>query len=142
MFSREESKKIREEFWINFGKEYPRKWLLYNTKVKGLQLKFTFTNDVAQVSLDVVADDEIIRAYYFEKLVALKNNLKDEFLPQIIFEENYLLPEGKTVSRIYVEMKDVNIHNKKHWSHVGEFLSKNMSLLEAFFLEYKDYLGS
>ena len=34
MFNREESAKIRQEFWTSFGKSFPRKWLLYNTKIK------------------------------------------------------------------------------------------------------------
>ena len=33
MFNREESAKIRQEFWTSFGKSFPRKWLLYNTKI-------------------------------------------------------------------------------------------------------------
>lgn len=142
MFSKEDSKKIREEFWINFGKQYPRKWLLYNTKIKFVQLKFTFTNNVAQVSLDLTSNDEIMRAYYYEKLESLKNILLKEYLPDIIFEENYHLPEGKIVSRIYVELPLVNIHNKKDWQPVQEFFNDRMNLLEFFFLEYKDFIDS
>ena len=59
MFSKEESKKIRQEFWTSFGKEYPRKWLLYNTKIKGVTLKFTFTTKIAQVSIDIEPIEDI-----------------------------------------------------------------------------------
>ncbi len=38
MFSKDESKKLREDFWIFFGKSFPRKWILYNTKIKGYDL--------------------------------------------------------------------------------------------------------
>ena len=34
MFSKNESKKLRENFWISFGKSYPTKWILHNTKIK------------------------------------------------------------------------------------------------------------
>lgn len=142
MFSKEESKKIREEFWTSFGKEFPRKWLLYNTKIKDVQLKFTFTNNFAQVSLDLTSNDEIMRAYYFEKLESLKTILTTDYLPDIVFEENYPLPEGKNVSRIYTEIKGVNIHNKKNWPMVMEFFEDRMNLLELFFLEYKDFIDS
>lgn len=140
MFSREESKKIREAFWIEFGKTYKHKWILYNTKIKEIQLKFTYDNNVAQVSLDVTSNDELIRAYYFEKLVALKTILLSEYLPDAIFAENYQLAEGKVVSRIFVALQNVNIHNKKDWKNVMIFLENRMSSLEMFFLEYKDYL--
>ena len=107
-----------------------------------MQLKFTFTNDVAQVSLDLTSGDEIIRAYYYDKLLSLKNILTREYLPDIIYEEDYLLPEGKIISRVYVELKKVNIHNKKDWPLVMDFLEDRMNSLELFFLEYKDFIDS
>ncbi|MDX1544591.1 MAG: DUF4268 domain-containing protein [Christiangramia sp.] len=140
MFSKEESKRLRQEFWTSFGKEYPRKWILYNTKVKELQLKFTFNRKLAQVSLDIIDEDELIRAYYFEKLQSLQKILKTEYLPEIIYEENYVLPEGKIISRIYVQLANVSIHNKKNWPQVKEFLSSRMTLLEEFFKDFSDYI--
>ncbi len=140
MFTKEESKRIRQEFWTSFGKEYPHKWLLYNTKMKEIQLKFTFTRKFAQVSLDIIASDELIRAYYFEKITSLKNILKNEHLPEAIFEENYQLPEGKKISRVYEQLDNVSIHNKKDWPEVQAFLFSKMKPLEEFFLEYRDYI--
>lgn len=140
MFSKEESKRLRQEFWTSFGKEYPRKWILYNTKVKELQLKFTFNRKLAQVSLDIIDEDELIRAYYFEKLQSLQKILKTEYLPEIIYDENYVLPEGKIISRIYVQLANVSIHNKKNWPQVKEFLSSRMTLLEEFFKDFSDYI--
>ena len=140
MFSKEDSKRIREEFWTSFGKSYPHKWVLYNTGIKEVQLKFSFNNDFAQVSLDVYSPDEVIQEYYFEKVYALRSILKEEYLSEIEVDKNYLLPEGKTIIRFYVQLNSVNIHNKNHWPEDFEFLSSNMSLLEAFFLEYKDYI--
>lgn len=140
MFSKEESKKLNQEFWTGFGREYPNKWVLYNTKNRDLQLKFTFTSKFAQVSLDAVSKDDIIRSLYFEKLVALKTILKTEYLPAAEFNECYELPEGKIISRVYLQLDGVSIHNKKDWDEVFRFLQANMLLLEDFFLEYQDYL--
>lgn len=142
MFSREESKKIRQQFWTSFGKEYPRKWLLYNTKIKEFQLKFTFDRKSAMVSLDVFDNDVMIRDYYYEKLISLKQVLSTEYLPEIIFEESYTLPEGKTIARVYTEMTDVNIHNQNDWPIVKDFLAKKMDKLEEFFEDFADYLKS
>ncbi|WP_324718879.1 DUF4268 domain-containing protein [Salinimicrobium sp. HB62] len=140
MYSREESKKVRQEFWTSFGKNYPRKWLLYNTRIKDLALKFTFTRRIAEVSIDLDASDEIMRQYYFEKLQSLQNILKGEFLPDAVFAEEYELESGKIISRIYVTLKGVNIHNKKQWPEVQEWLAEKMSALEAFFVEYRDFI--
>jgi len=91
MYSREESKLLRKEFWILFGETYPRKWLLYNTKIKDVTLKFTFDTQKAQVSIDIEPKDVVFRTYYYERLLKLKNILISEYLNDIIYEENYLL---------------------------------------------------
>ena len=142
MFSKEVAKKVREEFWISFGKKYKRKWILYDTKIKEIQLKFSFTTEEAQVSLDITATDEVIRAYYYEKMCSLKNILLTEYLPEAIYEEHFLLPEGKEISRIYTKLEGVNIYRKTDWPRVEEFLHDQMQLLESFFLEYKDIIDS
>lgn len=142
MFSKEESRQLRENFWISFGKSFPRKWLLYNTKIKGLSLKFYFDTKKAFISLDL-EDDLENRINCWEKLVALKGNLHDEYLPEAIYEEEFYLENGKEISRIYVPLDEkVSIHNKKSWQTVMVFFSTNMSLLEAFFEEYKDIIKS
>lgn len=119
MFSKKEAKKIREEFWTNFGKESSREWILYDTRIKELQLKFTFNNREAKVSMDISSKDEIIRSYYFQKITSLRSILLDEYLPEAVFEENIVLPEGKTISSIFVLLKGVNINSKKDWPAVS-----------------------
>lgn len=141
MYSREESKKIRQEFWTSFGKNYPRKWLLYNTKIKDFSLKFTFTRKIAEVSIDLDSPDEIMRQYYFEKLESLKSILKEEFLPDAEYTEAYELESGKFISRVYVTKENVNIHNRKDWPAVQEWLAAKMNALESFFQEYRDFIA-
>ncbi len=142
MFTREESKEIRKQFWIFFGKRYPRKWMLYNTGVKDLNLKFDFDNDKALVSIDSESRDEIDRTYYFDKILSLKNLLLDEVSQNIIFDSNYILESGKLISRAYIKLEDVNIHNKNHWPQVFDFMFENMDKLEIFYLEYQDFIKS
>lgn len=142
MFSKEDSKKIRQEFWTSFGKKYPRKWLLYNTKIKDVTLKFTFTTKKAQVSIDVEPQDEVIKANYFEKFISLKSILTSEYISDIIFNEYYELENGKTISRLYVEIQNVSIHNRKTWEETMHFLQEKMSQLEAFFIEYKEFIDT
>ncbi|AWH72821.1 DUF4268 domain-containing protein [Dokdonia sp. Dokd-P16] len=142
MFTREESKEIRKQFWIFFGKRYPRKWLLYNTGVKDLNLKFDFDNDKAIVSIDSESRDEIDRIYYFDKILSLKNLLLDEVSQNITFESEYILESGKLISRAYIQLEGVNINNKNHWPQVFDFMFENMSKLELFYIEYQDFIKS
>ena len=142
MFSKEESRQLRQEFWTSFGKSFPRKWLLYNTKIKGLSFKFHFDTKSALIALDL-EDDLENRINCWEKLVALKGILQGEYLPEAIYEEAYFLENGKEISRIYLPLhQKVSIHNKNTWQDVMVFFNDHMSLFEAFFEEYKDIIRS
>lgn len=141
MFSKEDSRKLREEFWIAFGKSFPNKWILYKTKIKGLSFKFHFDLRMAMVSIDVDTDFEQ-RIKVWEKLVALKSILLDEYLPEAVYEDFFLLDNKKEISRIYVELINVSIHNKNTWGETMEFLNQSMLKIEIFFEEYNDIIDS
>ena len=55
-------------------------------------------------------------------------------------ELEFPLENMKTVSRIYSEVKSVNIYNKEDWEKVRLFLFQHMTLYEDFFLEYRDII--
>jgi len=140
MFSKEESRILRHEFWTSFGKSFPRKWILYDTKIKGFSFKFHFDTKQALVALDL-EDDLENRIKYWEKLQSLKTILKEVYLPEAVFEEIYLLDNEKEISRIYVTLnKKVSIHNKHNWRDVMEFFNEHMALFEDFFNDYRDIL--
>ena len=140
MFSKEESRILRETFWISFGKSFPRKWILYDTKLKGFSFKFHFDTKTALVALDL-EDDLENRITYWDKLQSLKTILTEEYLPEVIFAEEYFLENGKEISRIYVPLSQkVSIHNKNSWRGVMEFFNQKMTLFEAFFEDYRDFI--
>ena len=121
MFSKEEALQIKKDFWIAFAEAYPRKWLLYNTKIKDVTFKFYVDNKKAQVLLDIEPKDEEKRKIYFEKVFSLKTILLEEYLEEAIFERNYYLESGKVISRIWVEKTDISINNKNNWEAIFEF---------------------
>jgi len=140
MFSKEEALQIKKDFWIVFAEAYPRKWLLYNTKIKDLTFKFYVDNKKAQVLLDIEPKDEEKRKIYFEKVFSLKTILLEEYLEEAIFERNYYLESGKVISRIWVEKTDISINNKNNWEAIFEFFNTNMDAFERFFYENEDYI--
>ncbi len=140
MFSKEASRKLRQEFWTSFGKSFPRKWLLYNTKIKGLSFKFYFDTKKALVALDLEGSLEN-RINYWEKLVALKTILTNNYLPEAIYSDTYFLDNEKEISRIYIPLEqNVSIHNKNSWREVMVFFNDKMIRFEAFFEAYQDHI--
>lgn len=142
MFSKEESKQLRQEFWTSFGKSFPKKWIRYNTKVKGLVFRFHFDLQKAMISMDVEHSDLETRIELWEKIISLKAILKKEYLPQALFEDYFQLENGKEISRVYIELKEVSIHNKNTWQETMVFLNNNMISFENFFYEYEAILSA
>jgi hypothetical protein len=140
MYSREETQRLKREFWIAFAEKYPRKWVLYDTKIKDFSFKFYVDNKKAQVLIDIEPRNEDNRIAYFEKLEALKNILEEEFIKDLVFEKNFVLENGKTISRIWVEKLGVSVSNKQYWDEIFDFLNEKMHALEMFFLEYDEFI--
>ena len=140
MFSKEEALQIKKDFWIAFAAEYPRKWLLYNTKIKDVTFKFYVDNKKAQVLLDIEPKDEEKRKIYYEKVESLKNILLEDYLEDAIFERNFYLENGKVISRIWVEKTGISINNKNTWNAVFGFFNEKMDAFERFFYENEDYI--
>lgn len=142
MFSKEESKQLRQDFWIAFGKSFPHHWTLYDTKIKGLSLKFHFDLKMTMVSIDIETSDLDQRIKLWEKLVSLKSILVDAYLPDVRFADSFLLDNQKEISRVYVRKEGVSIHNTNTWQETMQFLNAKMALFETFFQEYKDSLAT
>lgn len=140
MYSREESQRIKREFWVAFAEKYPRKWVLYDTKIKDFSFKFFVDNKKAQVLIDIEHRSDEKRTAYFEKIEALKNILEEEFIKDLVFEKNYTLESGKTISRIWVEKLGVGFSNRNNWDAIFDFFNENMHALEMFYLEYDEFI--
>lgn len=140
MYSREETQELKRAFWIAFAEKYPRKWLLYNTKIKDFTFKFFVDNKKAQVLIDIEPKDDIKRIAYFEKLESLKNIIDEEFLKDLVYEKNYYLENGKAISRVWVEKSGVSISNKSYWDEIFDFFNDKMNALELFYEQYDEFI--
>jgi hypothetical protein len=141
MFSKEEALFIKKEFWIAFAEAYPRKWLLYNTKIKDVSFKFFVDNKKAQVLLDIETKDIEKKKIYFEKIESLRTILIEEYQLDALFEKNYYLENGKTISRIWIEYHSISLYNKSTWPEIFAFFSEKMDAFERFFYEYETYIN-
>jgi len=140
MYSKEESQRIKREFWVAFAEKYPRKWVLYDTKIKDFSFKFYVDNKKAQVFIDIEQRSDEKRTAYFEKIEALKNILEEEFIKDLVFEKNYTLESGKTISRIWTEIQGVGFSNRNNWDTIFDFFNEKMHALEMFYLEYDEFI--
>ncbi|CAA0179907.1 DUF4268 domain-containing protein [Tenacibaculum maritimum] len=140
MFSKEESATLRKEFWTSFGKSFPRKWLLYNTKIKGFAFKFQADRKKAAVCLDIEHFDEVANELLYDQMLSLRALLETE-IPEVIYDAAFVLDNGKIIRRIYVPFEEkFSIHNKNTWRNCFEFFVNIMPKFELFFYEYEDFI--
>ncbi len=149
MYSKEEAKKIRLEFWTRFEKYAavrrrqkgkPPKFIMNKTGIRQLKLKFHFDNNHARVGIDIETRNLDKRIALFEKLETLRSIFEKNLGAELNWELEHILPTGKSISRISLIKNDVNIYDKKSWPEVFPFFYKNMMKIEAFFEEYKEVL--
>lgn len=150
MYSKEELKNLKTEFWESFAAFcdvqpflYHRKkmWMLYDTKVKCVELKFDVTRKGAKVMLEISHRDDIARLEMYERIALHKVTLEEGFNGQLIWDEFAETEHSKPVSRIYVEKNELDFHRRSHWGELFRFMADNMFLLENNFIEIKDYLA-
>ena len=140
MYSKQENQRLKQEFWVSFAEKYPRKWILYDTKIKDFSFKFFVDNTKAQVSIDIEDRNQEKRLAYFEKIESIKNILQEKFIKDLVYQKNHTLENGKTISKIWVEKLGITVSNSAYWNTIFDFFFEKMNALELFYLEYDEFI--
>ena len=76
MYSKEEASKIRQQFWITFGKYMkpipsaeglPINWINYKTGVKHLFFKMDADQKLASIAIEMTHAEDSTRGIFYEK---------------------------------------------------------------------------
>ena len=149
MYSKEEVKQMRMDFWEGFRKYSApkrrkagknREWILQKTGIKPICLKFDLQKEKALVGVEVFHRDKYLEGLYYEKFECLRGILRDAFGDALIWQPDYTSEEGRQFAFIYVEKEQVGIHKPETWNDVYPFFYKNMMKWEDVFVEYKDFI--
>lgn len=140
MYSKEETQHLKREFWIAFSERYPRKWILYDTKIKDFSFKFYADNKKAQVLIAIENRNEEKRTAYFDNINTLKNVLSKDFDLDLVYEKKYFLENGKEISQIWIEKLNISLSDKKKWNEIFDFFNQKMSSLELFYHQYDEII--
>ena len=148
MYSKEETKALRLEFWEKLnnrtrrlpGQKGNKKiWIFDNTGIKGVDLRFDADRTKAQVALEINHRSEERRIALYEKLYACKSIFEKEFGEKLVWDYIYIKESGEQVCRIYTE-QPCDILQKETWSKTIYFLIDKMMKLEKAFLVVKEYM--
>ena len=149
MYSKDELKNLKLEFWESFAafcevQPYLRGrkkiWTLYDTKVKGVELKFDATREGAFVILEVNHRGEEARLEMFERLTWYKDTLETDFPEGLTWDICFVRDTGKQVARIYSSKSGIDFHRRQDWGEFFSFMASQMYLLERNFMSIAEYL--
>lgn len=112
-------------------------WVNYKTGEKDIYFRMYADNKKASIGIELTHKDIQIQHLYFEQFKELKQIMSD-----ILGEEwTWLLhthdENGKIVSRIYTEEKNVSIFDKNSWPALISFLKPRIIALDEFWNNVK-----
>ncbi|MFZ4726170.1 MAG: DUF4268 domain-containing protein [Paludibacter sp.] len=146
MYSKEEVKQLKKEFWEGFGvycsqipelKRRKSKFMLYNTKMKGVELKFDATREGAYVILELNHSNSSLRLEKYEQFEQYKTIMEKQFPNGLIWDFAYIRDCGTEVCRIYTSKTGIDLHRRIQWMEFYQFMSAEMMKLEKSFIKVK-----
>ena len=151
MYKRDELKQLKTDFWNGFAdycNTIPRlaqrkqKFMLYNTRLKGTELKFDVQRQEVAVVLEINHTDYERRIELFEHFKACRMLFEEAFDGmEVVYEPFYKLETGKDVCRIYIKLADeMDFHRRDDWQKFYGFMARNMMRLERIFNQAKQAL--
>lgn len=148
MFSKEQAKELKLEFWKKFG-EYCRVhpeladrkkiFILHDTGINHVDLKFDVDRSYVRVVLEVNHKNQDRRLDVYEYVEAFKGILQED-LENLNWDFAFIRDNGQEVGRAWVELLNMDFHKKENWAAIFGFMADNMYILERNFLEIKETL--
>jgi len=137
MYSKDEEKVLKKKFWDGFeaysaprlSEKGKRTWVLFHTRIKGLEFKFFVNREKVGVILEINHRNEDRRLRIFEALNDYKAFI-DDGVPGLEWHLIAYTPEGKEVSQISVYVENVDYYNPATWPAIYPFFCKTMLQLE------------
>ena len=145
MWSKEEIKQLRVDFWSGFKRycsrhRIYRKWVLTGVKIKSTQLKFYADEEKALVMFQIDHRSDLRRYEVYECFQPYRKLMAMDCGEDLLWEEDYLGLGERPVSAIYFELQGVNIYRKEDWERIYDFFATKMPLLEEAYWEYRDLI--
>jgi hypothetical protein len=146
MYSKDQASQLKQAFWTAFGQYMGpvmsadglrTNWINYKTGVKHIYFKMQADNKMASIAIEISHPDAELQELFFEQFATYKamlhSTLEEEWEWQLHTTDDY----GKTISRIYTELKPVSIFQKEDWPKLISFFKPRMIALDEFWSNAK-----
>lgn len=142
MYTREETSRLKQSFWTNFGqymKPVPPasgekvNWSNYKTGIPNIAFRMEAEKGYASVAIELTHGVAAIREQQFNQFMQLKSLLQEEW----IWNKQVSDQDGRTISRIHARIDGVSVMNSADWPAIISFLKQHMIALDHFWNEVK-----
>lgn len=146
MYSKDEASKLRQQFWITFGKYMkpipsadglPINWVNYKTGVKNIFFRMNADQKATMISIDITHEDEETRARYFEQFKALKLFFSDAVKEEWQWEQNLINEYGIPYAQISITVFGLSVFNQQNWPGIISFFKPRIIALDQFWVDVK-----
>jgi hypothetical protein len=146
MYSKEEASRLRQQFWITFGKYMKPipsaeglniNWINYKTGVKHIFFRMDADKNHASISIQLTHPDEIIRAIYFEQFTTVKTLLKNALNEDWDWQDETTDEYGVATSKISKTLDGVSVYDQQQWPQIISFLKPRLIALDEFWTDVK-----
>lgn len=112
-------------------------WVNYKTGEKNIFFRLHADNKKTVVAIELTHNDAGIQQLYFEQFLQLRKLLEDAVGEEWIWQPHATDDYGKTVSRIYTELKGVSVFKKEDWADLISFFKPRIVALDEFWSNVK-----
>lgn len=141
MYSRDEAKRLKEQFWTSFGQymsvvlsadDEKINWVNYKTGVKHLFFRMDVTKKSAFIMIELTHPDASIRELMYAQFLELKNVFTSTLEEDWEWDEVFYDDSGKQTSRISLTIDKVSVFNQDHWPQLISFFKPRIIALDEF----------
>ncbi|RAW02893.1 DUF4268 domain-containing protein [Pseudochryseolinea flava] len=146
MFSREETSRIKEEFWTTFGRYMSPvpsvegnkiNWINYHTGLKHVHFRMITESKSALIAITIEHRDLEIQSLFFEQFLELKTLLHATLQEEWHWKLHETTSSEKIISKIYKELNGVSVLNKAQWPELISFFKPRIITLDEFWSDAK-----
>jgi len=146
LYSKEEASQLKQAFWTTFGQYIAPQlsaeglranWVNYKTGIKHIFFKMQADKRTASIAIEITHPDAGIQELFYEQFLEYKNILASYQNEPWEWELHGRDEYGKTISRIYKQIKGVSIFNKNDWPELISFFKPRIIALDEFWSDAK-----
>jgi hypothetical protein len=146
MYSKQESSRLRQEFWTTFGQYMnPLKsaegekinWINYKTGERDVFFRMEADGKTASLSIEIRHKDALIRQIFYDHFLSLENIFSTMINGNWKWSPDSVDEHGKPLGRISLTLEHVNVFNKEDWPQMIRFFKSGIIELDQFWNEVK-----